>query len=269
MLNENKLLRRIIIPMLRKYNLGDISIDNYYSNMKIKLHTFQHKGYWYHGRKREEKTMKLFGQLIMKEDLVIEVGGHIGYISQYFSKLVGDNGRVIVFEPGLNNLPYILFNVQKCNNVQIVQEAISNRVGKASFYIENLTGQNNSLIKDFKGTIENKKVAFVDNNIQEVIVDTTTLDAYCLKSNITPNFIKIDIEGAENLAIKGMLNMLKEHKPILMIEIQDNYSEIFNTLKEYGYCLYNEDLKELNNYSEIHLNTFCIHKDKIESINLI
>jgi predicted methyltransferase len=66
-------------------------------------HSFKHYTYWYDGERREQTTMELFAKLINPGDVVVEVGGHIGYIAVYFSHLVGKQGRVVVFEPGPNN----------------------------------------------------------------------------------------------------------------------------------------------------------------------
>src|SRR5690349_12289207 len=108
-LNEIGLLRRILIPLLNRWSPGDITLRHHWTGESVRLHSFRHKGYWYHGRRREEETMRLFSQLLKPGDSVIEVGGHIGYISLYFKALV-EHGDVFVFEPGANNLPYIRQN---------------------------------------------------------------------------------------------------------------------------------------------------------------
>jgi FkbM family methyltransferase len=63
--------------------------------------------------------MALFARLVRPQDTVIDVGGHIGYLSQYFAQLVGRRGQVIVFEPGPNNLPYTRANLRAKPNVRL------------------------------------------------------------------------------------------------------------------------------------------------------
>jgi len=95
------------MPLL-KATAFDLSIAHpWVPPSRFRLNSFRHKGYWYHGKSRELRTMQLFAKLIRPNDTVAEVGGHIGFISMFFAKLVGDNGRVVVFEPGSNNLPYL------------------------------------------------------------------------------------------------------------------------------------------------------------------
>jgi len=49
-------------------------------------------------------------------------GGHIGFTSLYFAKLVTPSGKVIVFEPGPNNFQYIKTNTSKASNI-LLEEA--------------------------------------------------------------------------------------------------------------------------------------------------
>jgi FkbM family methyltransferase len=102
--------------------------------------------------------MLLFKKLINKGDTVIEVGGHIGYISLYFSNLVGKEGIIYVFEPGVNNLPYLKNNVKEKYNIVVIEKGVGSCNTRMPFYIENLSGQNNSFIKDYKGFVQHKKI---------------------------------------------------------------------------------------------------------------
>jgi FkbM family methyltransferase len=77
--------------------------------------------------------MDLFAQLIPEGPTVIELGGHIGYVTQFFSKLVGGTGRVIVFEPGTNNLPYIRRNTEFLPNTCLVEAAVCDTDGMIQF----------------------------------------------------------------------------------------------------------------------------------------
>lgn len=90
-------LRKIVLPILKKLS-RDIEINHHWINRKtISLNSFKHKGYWYHGKKREEKSMILFSKIIKPNSNVIEVGGHIGYISLFFEKLNEPSGNLYTF----------------------------------------------------------------------------------------------------------------------------------------------------------------------------
>ena len=252
-----KLLRKFFLPLLRVFNPGNITIKHHWvPEKRVFLHSFRHKGYWYHGRDRENDTMKIFNMLIDKGDTIIEVGGHIGYISLYFSELVGGSGRVYVFEPGINNLPYIRKNEK---NIMLVEKAVGNCNGQATFYIENLSGQNNSLVKGFDTFYRNRDNAFVKETYSESVVDIIKLDNFIDKENIEPNFIKIDIEGAEFDAIKGMLSYLRKYKPMLMVEVTKNNMEVYNIITDIGYIAFDPQFKVIRNGHDLSDNAFFLH----------
>ena len=55
-----------------------------------------------------------------------------------------------------------------------------------------------------------------------------TLDEYCCSNNLSPDFIKCDVEGAELLVFKGAKNTLINNKPIVFSEILRKWSKKFN-----------------------------------------
>ena len=258
---ENNNFRRVVMPLLKFFNPGTISIKHHYTGKKFSLDAFHHKGYWYHGKKREYLTMDLFEKLLKADDVVLEVGGHIGYITVYFSHLV-TKGTVYVFEPGVNNLPFLEKNTGELKNVTLIRKAVSDQNGKAKFYIENLTGQNNSLLSDYENFKTSDEVAFVKSDKKEVEVETITIDTFCKQSSLVPNFIKIDIEGAELLALNGMLLTLKTCKPLIMMEITENWQSIYKIFNENNYILYSEKKVQLKAENPHSGNTFCIPSEK-------
>src|SRR3954454_1116564 len=104
-------IRRALVPFFRKVNPGDITITHHWTGERMVLHSFRHKGYWFHGKARERESMILCSRLIRGGDIVFDVGGHIGYMALHFADLVGAGGRVFCFEPAPLNLPYIRANV--------------------------------------------------------------------------------------------------------------------------------------------------------------
>ncbi len=268
-LYRNKKLRKIIIPLLKKLNLGNISIKHHYTGSKFKLDAFIHKGYWYHGKNREKIQMDNFRKLINEGDTVFELGAHIGYISVFFSHLAGPNGKVYVFEPGVNNLGYVRENIAnaKNKNVELVEKAVSDTNGTATFYLENLTGQSNSLVKDYRVTKKIHSKTFVDLKKNEVQVETIRIDDFVKQKGINRiDFIKIDIEGAEYMAIKGMPDVLANLRPIMMIEVTENHEALFNLLKDSGYVFVDEFSNKVEEKKAFYGNLFCIPASKQEVI---
>jgi FkbM family methyltransferase len=260
-LSKSHVLRRLILPMFERFNPGNIHIRHHYTRQRMLLHSYRHKGYWFHGRRREQDTMEFFQQVLRPGDTVIEVGSHIGYMTMLFAKLVGDKGRVLVFEPGQNNLPYLRANVGKLPTVQIVESAVSDADGAAPFFEEALTGQNNSLLGDYERFEQNRKRAFSNQKYQERMVPTVRLDTFVRERGVRPQLIKIDIEGAESMALTGALTTLREHQPMLVVEVTRHGNIVFELLTSIGYQLFAPDGKSLRDGKTLYDNICAVHPE--------
>jgi FkbM family methyltransferase len=261
-LSSARVLRRVALPMLRRFNPGNIRIRHHYTGGRLLLHSFRHKGYWFHGRRREQATMQFFQQVLRPGDTVVEVGGHIGYLTMLFAQLVGAAGRVVVFEPGGNNLPYLHQNVRELPGVEIVEQAVSDQDGIATFFEEQLTGQNNSLLADYERFSQNRQLAFSNEAYQQRDVTTVRLDTFLEQRAMRPDLVKIDIEGAEFLALQGAIKMVREGRPILLIEVTCHANRVFQTLTSAGYVLFTPEGKRLGEGERLTGNVCALHPEK-------
>lgn len=150
-------LRRFILPLLRKFSFDFQGRHPWVDGLSFCLNSFLHKGYWFFGAERERHTMILFARLISPGMHIVEVGGHIGFISGYFAKLTGPRGSVTVFEPGRNNLKYTRKNISTiCSiptlaNVNLVEMAVGEHDGAAHFLKTILRGKTILSLKILKG----------------------------------------------------------------------------------------------------------------------
>jgi FkbM family methyltransferase len=223
----------------------DITIRHHHTGDPVRLNLYTHKGYWYHGRMREAASLELCRQLIRPGDTVYDVGGHIGYLSLYFAKLAGPTGRVHVFEPGENNLPYIARNVEAHPGISLVRKAVGAAEGYATIYLENLAGQNNSLVPEFEGLRRNAAIADPGAvNVVRRAVPVTTLDVHATQSGTRPAFLKIDVEGFELEVLQGMESLLVR-RPIILVEVQRNQMAVYELLNAAGYLMFDERRRPL------------------------
>ena len=249
-------LRKIVIYFLKKFSF-DMKIKNPYSGTKFLINTYRHKGYWYFGDKREEKTTKSIKSLINKGDKIVEVGGHIGFLSHLYSDLVGPEGHVYVFEPGVNNVPYTRFNVATLSNITLYEKGCSDYNGPATFYNDGLTGQNNSLLDDFEGVEEVAASHYENSTRTPTIIEVIKLSHVIDELNFIPNHIKIDVEGAEINVLKGIGNYLGII-PSLMVEVTRNEKEVFSLMQKFGYIAFDENLVRLEGNFLRRGNTFFL-----------
>jgi FkbM family methyltransferase len=255
-------LRRIVLPILERFNPGDLRIRHHYTGRRLLLHSYRHKGYWFHGRRREQETMQFFQRVLRPGDTVVEVGGHIGYLTMWFAELVGKTGRVVVFEPGRNNLPYLRANVAELPSVQIIEAAVSDRDGTATFFEEELTGQNNSLVGDYERFEQNRRSAFSKQCYHDRDVLTVRLDTFLRERSLRPDLVKIDIEGAELMALAGATDVLADQLPMLMVEVTRRSAEVFRLLTGIGYRLFTPAGGPLLDAESVNDNVCALHSAK-------
>lgn len=135
-------------------------------------------------------------------DVVFDVGGYVGDTALYFSKMVGEKGRVYTFEPDSKNQEAILENIEKFNgkNIILIDQGLSDHSGKMRF------SQNGS-----SGASFNDKGSYIS---------VTTLDEFVEENSIEKiSVIKMDVEGAEESVLRGGLKTINKLNPILLISV--------------------------------------------------
>jgi FkbM family methyltransferase len=121
--------------------------------------------------------------------------------------------EVHAFEPIPKFFDVLKNNFKSYKSVFLNNLAVSDRKGKARICLGPTT-----IVEEMK-----KKYP---KSCEEVEIETITLDEY-IKTHSTPTIIKMDIEGAEILAIKGGYEFFKNNSPIILMEVLgDEFLEI-------------------------------------------
>jgi len=262
-MTDRYLLRRLALRVFSRVNPGDITINHQWCAGRVRLHSYRHKGYWLRGRTREATTMARFASLIHPGDTVIEIGGHIGYVTQYLASLVGEPGSVIVFEPGSNNLPYIRDNVSHLPQVELIEKACGDSPERRTFFLEDLTGQNNSFTLGY-GLLREAEAKAIKARIRPVEVDVVTLDSVLDERGLTPQLLKIDVEGSELAVLRGSQTTIDRARPTIMAEVTEDAEEVFELLSAAGYVGFDPNLEHrLERAGDIHINAFWFHHDSL------
>ncbi|HEY4877000.1 MAG TPA: FkbM family methyltransferase, partial [Puia sp.] len=178
---------------------------------------------------------------IARGDIVFDVGGYIGLSSLYFSKLVGNQGKVFCFEPNPTNLSRIQTNFSEnpelAENIKLYDFGLGEKseilTMLLSDNIESGHSSTSQLIKGGKTAIPHTQL--YEMGFYEHDVKIESLDNFVKNTGIIPNFIKLDIEGAETSFLGGAVETLKNYPITLMIEVHSPLSafyvlEILNTL---------------------------------------
>ena len=91
----------------------------------------------------------------------------------------------------------------------------------------------NSLVSEFTDATNewlSKSQKNSKDSISKVTVEVKTVDSICEQYLVNPNFLKIDVEGAELSVLKGAKQVLQNARA-LMVEVSRNHKEVFNILK--------------------------------------
>jgi FkbM family methyltransferase len=256
-------LRAVVLPFLRA-TARDLTISHHWTKDRFFLNSYRHKGYWYHRRNRERSTMGALSKLIEPGDTVLEAGGHIGYVTLWFSKLVGPCGRVIVFEPGSNNLPYLRQNVRECSNVALIEEGCGAQTEIREFFEDDLTGQNNSFIKDFDTLGNNARNAGGHRlRVEPHKVRICRLDRFLAERSLTASLVKIDTEGYELSVLAGCEGLFQQTTPPkFMVETHaGNLAAVLELFLAKGYRVFDEAGLELLPDGSASDNLFMLHPE--------
>ncbi len=262
-IEDNLFLRRLLLPIFSRLNPGNVTITHPLTGDRIRIHSYRHKGYWFLGKRREAETMKLLGKVVLPGGTILDLGAHIGFLSLYFARLVGPGGKVYAFEPGPNNLPYLRRNVRSRPNIEVVPRGVGDRDGELTLYVESLTGQNNSFVRDFDVFEYYKDRAF-DSGIRvtEARVGMVTLDRFARDTGVRPDLVKIDVEGFELEVLRGAVSLLRDIQPLLLIEIQRQKGSVLELLESYGYAMFSPEGRPVRLPGDLDVNTFCFHRER-------
>ena len=150
----------------------------------------------------EFKKQSMFKQELSNNDIVYDIGAHAGFYTLLASKLVGEEGRVVSFEPVPQNFQFLQNHVvmNECKNVIINKLAVSDFDGSSMF-------------QEGEGTY----TGHLAKNGQ-MPVKTITLDTFLQKNpDLIPNCLKIDVEGAEFSLLKGSKLLIEDFHPKIFL----------------------------------------------------
>jgi len=164
---------------------------------------------YYHLKSMNNENHDYFNKYLKKGDVVLDIGGHTGAWTIPYAKFVGENGFVYVFEPEKEGAAAIQRNIYLNNisNAKLFQVAITDKSGSLDFYVRP--------DKDTHSIFEETHAKSPLGIQHTYKVDVFDIDNLIKKGNIKqPEFIKLDVEGAELLALEGMRNTLQNVRAI-------------------------------------------------------
>jgi FkbM family methyltransferase len=165
---------------------------------------------------------------------IYDVGANIGYVTLMLTHHTGASGKVFAFEALPVNVERIQKNIALNNlsNVTVISGAVLDKTGNVTFYVHDSVGMGKAA-----GSAGRREQHYK----AEITVPGLSLDEFVYQQgNPAPAVVKMDIEGGEVLALPGMRRILREHHPLMLLELHGPESEkvAWETLTAAGYILH-------------------------------
>ena len=179
----------------------------------------------------EPEETNLCIKLINKGDICLDIGANIGYYTILFSDKVGESGKVIAFEPDNTNYLILEKNCHKEINNNIVllyKNALSDNNKKEFLY---KSKDNHGMHRLYPS------VCCSEDKIEVSVISGDSLNIGSV------DFIKIDIEGYEYLALKGLsetikksnnIKILSEFSPLSVLEAGFSTQSLLDMMFSFG-----------------------------------
>lgn len=150
---------------------------------------------------------------IEQNEVFLDGGSYIGDTVLEIEKEFNGNLEIHCFEPENDNYENLLDNCKESKN-----KLIFNKQGLWS---------TKSILK-FSSSQQACALGARIESEGDVIINTISIDEYCIENNVIPNFIKLDVEGVEKEVLLGAKETIKNYKPKLAIAIYHKYNDLWD-----------------------------------------
>lgn len=179
----------------------------------------------------DQDLVQIAENFLKKDSVVWDIGANVG-IFTFSSAAVASEGTVVSVEADIWLASILRKSIKldqhRGSDIRVLPVAISEADGTATFIIAT-RGRASNALEDAGGRSQ------MGGWREKQYVPTLRLDTL-LSSMPKPDFIKIDVEGAELMVLKGALNIISEIRPVFYIEVGNNVSaEVLSLFTSHDY----------------------------------
>jgi FkbM family methyltransferase len=176
----------------------------------------------------DELLVALMEELLEPDSDCLDVGAHTGRVLREMER-IAPRGRHVAWEP----LPAFAARLRAAHpGVEVREAALSDRAGESGFA---------HVVADpgWSGLVARPTPS--GEPVEWITVRTERLDD-ALPDGVRPAFVKIDVEGAEERVLRGALETLRRHRPVIALEHGAGSAEHHGTTPEAIHGLLTEEL---------------------------
>lgn len=222
----NRLFRPLAYVIHKAFGIKLFSISGSltikYENKFFKLLTNQTcsvtQEIFYNGTNNYEFT-PLFGDIIKKQKVFLDIGANIGYFT-VLASILNPNCKIICFEPSFGALHFLKLNLNenKCANVHLVEKAVADSVISLTFH-EVINKKYPWLKYNLNGS-NSLAEQHIKQDYQSYEVQTITIEKTMEEKGLDRiDLIKLDTECTEHHILNCSVKTINKYKPIIISEV--------------------------------------------------
>ena len=186
----------------------------------------------------ETRLAKYLVQQLNSSTHFFDIGAHYGYFTMLANEIIEGKSTIFSFEPTVKTYELLALNTKSNQNIKTFNNAVSDKNEYLKFYeFGNKYSEYNSLdIAQYEDSAWFKSTQKTIHEIQAI-----PLDEIIETNKIIPDYIKIDVEGAEFQVMKGAQKLLTNHAPTLIMEYvapdrkNEAHQKAVALLRDWGY----------------------------------
>ena len=210
-------------------------------------------------------------ELLDPGDVVIDVGANLGWYTTIIGKIVAPHGTIVGIEPNPIVFTLLQKNVlmNELKNTILLNIAVGGRTGKGFIYLFEGEPDTHASIKPLGRT-----------KFKRISIQVSTIDSIVKELELYPDFVKIDVEGAEMELLDGATHLLSEIRPIIMLEVHFGTArdsghsplDVMRRIKTFGYVFFQpigpRKIHELSRISKLRFveNLICVPLEKRKQV---
>lgn len=204
------------------------------------------------GKPWEPHCLEIMRRFVKEGDTVLDAGANFGFHALHLSRQVGKQGKVFAFEPQRIVFQQLCFHLflNQAFNVWAYPLALASGFGRTT-----ISELHETEIRNIGAT----PVGQGSTNVDVVPLDHFQPEKF--------SFLKVDIQGCETSFLKGALSILKSNRPLMFIEIEENWlRRLGSSSKELIEALFALDYVLLKIETEWPTDHLCVAKERKEEV---